>query len=71
MKKLVNGKYIEITAEELAIMQSEAEKHKDEIPEQIDLNAEVKNLKSENENLKQQVTDLELALVELYENTEV
>lgn len=32
MKKLVNGQYVEITPEELAQMQEEAEKYKDKIP---------------------------------------
>ena len=41
----------------------------EEIPK--DLSAEVEQLKAENESLKQSITDLELALVELYESTEV
>lgn len=33
MKKYVNGQYIEITAEEIALMQEEAKKHQAEIPQ--------------------------------------
>lgn len=32
MKKIINGQYVEITEEELALMKAEAEKHKDEMP---------------------------------------
>ena len=32
MKKFINGKYVDITDEELALMQSKAEQYKDEIP---------------------------------------
>lgn len=41
------------------------------ILEPKDLNAEVEKLRAENESLKQSITDLELAIVELYESTEV
>ena len=34
MKKYVNGQYIDITAEEIALMQEEAKKHQAEIPQQ-------------------------------------
>ena len=40
MKKLINGQYVEITAEELAEMQPEAEKHTDEIPPVPEISAE-------------------------------
>lgn len=33
MKKYVNGQYVEITAEEIALMREEAKKHQAEIPQ--------------------------------------
>lgn len=33
MKKYVNGQYIDVTAEEIAMMQEEAKKHQSEIPQ--------------------------------------
>ena len=42
-----------------------------ESPEPVNLAEQVQELKTENEILRSSITDLELALVELYENMEV